>query len=661
MNTARWTTVRGTPTVSGGSVNLPITNGDIDGANAGAISYLGQAAPAGAWTATTKLTLEQDNEWQYAGLLLHVDDDNYTKLAFTKHQNDSRFLEFWSETGGSRTGHGANITVPTTFGTTVYVRLTSDGTQLTAHYSTDGEAWTQVGTAAPLKAGAKIGPVAAGDVDAQNQTAAFDWFRFTPDGPGVDPGFDDEFDGPALDGCRWDKIKGWKSSRLELADGKLGITTFDADISGADNGPIENLILQTPPEGDWTVETKMTAPLKDSWQLGGFMLHADNDHYVKYDVVADNAPGQTPARRVELRYENGGPLTGPTGVGPDLPPPASATDTWWLRLTKTGNTYTGAISADGETWQQTPGSVTVELTDPGLGLMAIGPQQSDGPIDILFDYIKVVEEPTNTEPVIDAATATRRPASRRSPCPSRRPRPTPTATRSPTRGTSTATAPTDATRSDAAHTYTLPGTHDGEADGVRRQGRRRATRADRGAGAGGRRRGASAAARWCSPRPPASGTTSIRRGHRRDPRAGHRARTGRSTRPRTRRRSRPQRALGTTTRVFLSTTGDVLNAAQQAAFEDYIRAGGGYAGIHSAADTEYGWRWYGNLVGAYFRNHPAGRRPRRPHGGPQDPSTAGLPALWTQLDEWYNYKAPAFAEVGDADYTPRNTPASTCC
>ena len=29
-------------------------------------------------------------------------------------------------------------------------------------------------------------------------------------------------------------------------------------------------------------------------------------------------------------------------------------------------------------------------------------------------------------------------------------------------------------------------------------------------------------------------------------------------------------------------------------------------GIHAASDTEYDWRWYGNLIGAYFRNHPAG-------------------------------------------------------
>ena len=60
----------------------------------------------------------------------------------------------------------------------------------------------------------------------------------------------------------------------------------------------------------------MTAPLQDNWQLAGLILYADDDHYVKYDVVADNAPGQPPVRRVELRSEDGGPLTGPGGSRP---------------------------------------------------------------------------------------------------------------------------------------------------------------------------------------------------------------------------------------------------------------------------------------------------------------------------------------------------------
>lgn len=50
--------------------------------------------------------------------------------------------------------------------------------------------------------------------------------------------------------------------------------------------------------------------------------------------------------------------------------------------------------------------------------------------------------------------------------------------------------------------------------------------------------------------------------------------------------------------IWLSTTGNVLDESQQAAFERYIQAGGGFVGIHAAADTEYDWPWYNQLVGA---------------------------------------------------------------
>ncbi|MFD0745029.1 ThuA domain-containing protein [Phytohabitans flavus] len=90
--------------------------------------------------------------------------------------------------------------------------------------------------------------------------------------------------------------------------------------------------------------------------------------------------------------------------------------------------------------------------------------------------------------------------------------------------------------------------------------------------------------------------------------------------------------------IFLSTTGDVLDANQQAAFEGYIRGGGGYAGIHAAADTEYDWAWYGGLVGAYFQSHPATQQATVRFEDRANPSTAHLPPTWTRTDEWYNYR-----------------------
>nr|WP_083976573.1 ThuA domain-containing protein [Herbidospora sakaeratensis] len=97
--------------------------------------------------------------------------------------------------------------------------------------------------------------------------------------------------------------------------------------------------------------------------------------------------------------------------------------------------------------------------------------------------------------------------------------------------------------------------------------------------------------------------------------------------------------------VFLSTTGDVLNATQQTAFEQYIKGGGGYAGVHAASDTEYDWPWYGNLVGAYFKQHPAPQQAAVKVEDPAHPSTAGLPARWTRTDEWYDFRTNPRAAV----------------
>jgi type 1 glutamine amidotransferase len=88
--------------------------------------------------------------------------------------------------------------------------------------------------------------------------------------------------------------------------------------------------------------------------------------------------------------------------------------------------------------------------------------------------------------------------------------------------------------------------------------------------------------------------------------------------------------------VFLSTTGNALNASQQRAFERYIGGGGGFVGVHAAADTEHNWPWYGLLIGARFDSHGTIQEatviPTELFG------TAALPSPWTRKDEWYNFK-----------------------
>ena len=95
--------------------------------------------------------------------------------------------------------------------------------------------------------------------------------------------------------------------------------------------------------------------------------------------------------------------------------------------------------------------------------------------------------------------------------------------------------------------------------------------------------------------------------------------------------------------VFANTTLDVLDASQQLAFERFVAAGGGFVGIHSAADTEHDWPWYGELVGAWFDSHPPGLQdsPVRSEAGHALPGAAE----WLVRDEFYNYRSNPRAQV----------------
>ncbi|MEU0101289.1 ThuA domain-containing protein [Streptomyces sp. NPDC006267] len=112
--------------------------------------------------------------------------------------------------------------------------------------------------------------------------------------------------------------------------------------------------------------------------------------------------------------------------------------------------------------------------------------------------------------------------------------------------------------------------------------------------------------------------------------------------------------------AFLSTTGDVLNAEQQKAFENYVATGGGYVGIHAAADTEYDWEFYGGLVGAYFDSHPHIQPATVRVEDHDHPATEHLDEEWERTDEWYNYgtnprdNAKVLATLDETTYTGGN-------
>lgn len=108
--------------------------------------------------------------------------------------------------------------------------------------------------------------------------------------------------------------------------------------------------------------------------------------------------------------------------------------------------------------------------------------------------------------------------------------------------------------------------------------------------------------------------------------------------------------------VFLLTTGDILDSAQQVAMENFVAAGGGWVGVHSAADTEYDWPWYGALLGAYFKSHPAVQLASVTPVFAAHPATSWMSGPVMRIDEWYDFLAApvgvtVLLTVDEATYT----------
>lgn len=95
--------------------------------------------------------------------------------------------------------------------------------------------------------------------------------------------------------------------------------------------------------------------------------------------------------------------------------------------------------------------------------------------------------------------------------------------------------------------------------------------------------------------------------------------------------------------VFNNVSGDVFNEEQRAAFEKFLKDGGGFVGVHgSGGDMTYHWRWYvEDVIGAQFKGHPMFPQFQEAKVRIEDRSHAATretPAEWVRTDEWYSFE-----------------------
>ncbi|RPF20263.1 ThuA domain-containing protein [Myceligenerans xiligouense] len=383
--------------VADGLLTVPASVSDFYGTDNTTVPNLVlQDLPDGPFTATAKVTIPAHAQYQQAGLVVYGDADNYAKMVIQGRSAPAdpatRIFQYIREEDGAPNEVGDSNTeaLGAAYPDTVYVRLaSSDGDDLTASYSADGVDFTAMPQTKSLTGidDPQIGLVAlAGNGSAADVVdAQFDWFHVTPDDTAGATGPDDEFDGDGLDGCRWDIVRE-DPTGYRVTGGALEIDTTATDIYTGDNTGTPNIVVQELPDDDWTVETLVDGSAFDQqYQQGGLVAYGDDDNYVKFDIVTDNAPGSAVTQRIELRSEV-------DAVIQDPQPGANGLESrvWHLRLTKEGSTFTGEYSADGTDWTTLAEPVTHDgLQDARVGLFALGgPQQSVATAS--FDYFRVV-------------------------------------------------------------------------------------------------------------------------------------------------------------------------------------------------------------------------------------------------------------------------------
>jgi type 1 glutamine amidotransferase len=88
--------------------------------------------------------------------------------------------------------------------------------------------------------------------------------------------------------------------------------------------------------------------------------------------------------------------------------------------------------------------------------------------------------------------------------------------------------------------------------------------------------------------------------------------------------------------VVFYTTGEL--AIDKEALIDFVKQGGGFAGIHSATDTLYQYAPYGELIGGYFDGHPWHEKVTVNVEDKKHPATAHLGDSFEITDEIYQFK-----------------------
>jgi chitodextrinase/regulation of enolase protein 1 (concanavalin A-like superfamily) len=370
LNTSLWKFINpvgnGSYSMSGSDLLLTVPAGsNHDPAYGGADNSVRvvQAITNVDFAVTVKFDSIPNQQYQFEGILVEQDAANYLRFQFGSTGNvliaNSAVIA-----AGVQTPQQTSTIAAT--GGSLWLRIQRSGSNWTESWSPDGSTYNTVGSFTQALTAANIGPFAGNYNNTARAAPAFtarlDYFLNTVQASAAGP-VSDNFDASTLNTSLWKFISPVGNGSYSMTGSDMLLTTpsgsnHDPAYGGADNSV---RVMQAVSNSDFTIEVKFDSIPNLQYQFQGIVVEQDSANYLRFQFGSTGSQLVVGASQILASSETG-------LFSPVISVPTGATSLW-LRVQKSGSTWTEFWSTDGSTFN-TCGSFTQVLNVANIGPFA---------------------------------------------------------------------------------------------------------------------------------------------------------------------------------------------------------------------------------------------------------------------------------------------------
>ena len=349
------TGVTGSAAYSNGTFTVKGAGADVWGTS-DAFNYVYMPMSASGWIVARVATVSDQANWVKAGVMIRGSLDPSSPQAFmlVSHAKGVAFQRRTSDGSASVSTSGSASTAPR------WIKLVQNGTTISGYESTDGSNWTLVGTDTVAISGPTyMGLAVSSHVTGTVATATFDSVTTS-----VPAGWANSDVGSVpFPGSAWYK------------NGTFAVTGSGSDIWGSADA---FHYATTSLNGDGTIVARVaTVQNVDAWTKAGVMIRETQNAGSAHAFMLVSAGKGVAFQR---RAVTGGTSVSTAGSASVAPR--------WVRLTRSGNTFTAYESSDGTSWTQV-GTDTIAMAKMVYVGLAVTSHNTSASATCTFDNVRI--------------------------------------------------------------------------------------------------------------------------------------------------------------------------------------------------------------------------------------------------------------------------------